>query len=118
MDKEQQVGSEAVLSCTVTGLTRVLDNVTWTNSDDVEITSGGAGGFTINDGSANFTGDTQTTTLTVPGSQTYQNRTYKCIITSDEHGVTNKNATVHLKVFGKLINFHIKSRDCMINVIF
>ena len=72
----------------------------WTNSDDTPITTD-SNGFTIDTGSASFNGDAQTTTLTVPASQTDQDKTYKCLVTSHEHGVTDKSTTVHLKVFGK-----------------
>ena len=93
--------SRAVISCKVTGLTKPLDNVKWTKSDNSEITSGGADGFIIDTGSASFSRDTQTTTLSVPDSQTDRDRTYNCLITSNEHDATDKSTTVNLKVFSK-----------------
>ena len=80
-----------------------LNDVKWTKGDDTEITSGGAGSFIIDDGStsAGFSGNTQITTLTVPDSQTDQDKTYKCLITSVEHGQTEKSTSVNLKVFSK-----------------
>lgn len=94
----------AVISCTVTGLTKELDGVKWKKgADDSEITSGDGSGFVIDAAgtSAGFSGDTQTTTLTVPLSETDEDKTYNCLITSDEHDETDKSTTVNLKVFSK-----------------
>ena len=71
----------------------------WTKSDDSTITSG-TDGFTIDTGS--YSGGTQTTILTVPTAETDQDKTYKCLITSNEHGGTEQSTTVSLKVFSKL----------------
>ena len=99
--------SRAVISCKVTGLTKPLDNVKWTKSDNSEITSGGEDGFTIDTGSTSFSGNTQTTTLSVPDSQTDRDRTYNCLITSDEYDAVDKSTTVHLKVFSTFSRFLI-----------
>ena len=102
-DQEQEEGTEAVISCTVTGLTKELDEVKWTKADDSEITSGGTDNFVIDsaDTSAGFYGDTQITTLIVPGSETDQDKTYKCLVISEEHDEPNKSTPVNLKVFSK-----------------
>ena len=99
-NKEQMQGSEAVIFCKVTGLTKVLDKVKWTKSDNSEIISG-VDSFVLDTGNSGFSGDTQTTTLTVPAYQTDVDKTYNCLITSDEHDVTNKSTTVNLKVFSE-----------------
>ena len=70
----------------------------WTKSDGTPITSG-VDDYTIVDGS--FSGDSQTTTLTVGADQNKADTTYKCLITSNEHGETDKPTTVNLKVFSK-----------------
>ena len=70
----------------------------WTKSDNTEITSN-VDGFVIDTGAGSFSGDTQTTTLTVPASQTDVDKTYNCLITSNEHGVTDKSTTVTLNIF-------------------
>ena len=101
MDKEQLAGTVAILSCTVTGLTQKLDGVKWTKSDDSEITAGNAEGFTIETGDGSFNTNTQTTTLTVPAIQNNIDTTYNCLITSSEHGETDKKTVVNLKVFSK-----------------
>ena len=91
--------SRAVISCKVTGLTKKLDSVKWTRSDNSLITSGGEDGFIIDTGSTSFSGDSQTTTLTVPASQTDVDKTYNCVTTSNEHGVIENSTIVNLKVF-------------------
>ena len=72
----------------------------WTTSEGAEITSG-EGGFVIDTGNDGFSGNTQITTLTVPGTATDQDKDYKCLITSVEHGETDKSTTVNLKVFSE-----------------
>ena len=98
VNKEQLKGTKAMISCTVTGLTEALDTVKWTKSDDSPITSG-TEDFTIDLGS--YSGGTQTTTLTVPTTETDQDKTYKCLIESSEHGEKDKSTTVNLKIFSK-----------------
>ena len=100
VDKEQLTGTVATLSCTVTGLTQKLDGVKWTKSDNTEITSG-ADNFIIDTGDGSFNVDTRTTTLTVPAIQNNIDTTYNCLITSSEHGETDKKTVVNLKVFSK-----------------
>ena len=100
MDKEQLAGTVAILSCRVTDLTQKLDGVKWTKSDNTEITSG-ADNFIIDTGDGSFNTNTQTTTLTVPADQNNIDTTYNCLITSSEHGETDKKTVVNLKVFSK-----------------
>ena len=101
MNKEQLTGTIATISCIVSGLTKKLDGVKWTKSDDTDITSG-QGGYTTDDG--NFNNGSQTTTLTVGPSVNTKDDTYSCLITSIEHGVTEKSTSVNSAVFGKLIS--------------
>ena len=89
------------MSCTVIGLTKKLDGVKWTKSDNAAITSGGADNFIIDTGDGSFNVDTQTTTLTVPTDQNNIDTTYNCLITSNEHDETDKKTVVNLKVFSK-----------------
>ena len=105
VNREQEKGSPATISCKVTGLTTVLDGVKWKKSDNTEITSV-VGSFVIDTGK--LSGDTQTTTLTVPASQTDVDKTYNCVITSNEHGVTEQSQTVNLKVFSELSSNDIR----------
>ena len=101
VNKEQLTGTIATISCIVSGLTKKLDGVKWKKSDDTDITSG-QGGYTTDDG--NFNNGSQTTTLTVGPSVNTKDDTYSCLITSIEHGVTEKSTSVNSAVFGKLIS--------------
>ena len=94
-DEVQDKDTLVILSCTVTGLTKELDNVKWTKSDDTPITSG-VDGFIITTGSSTFAGQTQTTTLAVPPTQSEQDTSYNCIVTSNEHAQTDRRTTVQL----------------------
>ena len=71
----------------------------WVKADGSTITSGLAD-FTIDEGSLSGDGS-QTTTLTVPVPQTDQDKIYKCILTSVEHGGAEQSKDVNLKVFSK-----------------
>ena len=102
VNREQKEGSQATISCKVTGLTKVLDEVKWKKSDGTEITSDNTDGFVIDTGNSGFSGNTQTTTLTVPAYQTDQDKTYNCLITSNEHDAVDKITTVNLKIFSEL----------------
>ena len=101
-----------MISCIVRGLTRQLDAVQWTKSDDCPVISG-EDGLTVDPGS--FSGSSQTTTLTVDGLQNNQDAIYNCVITSYEHGFTGRSTAVNLKVFSK----YVYGLDicCQINII-
>ena len=71
----------------------------WKKADSSTITSGVAD-FTIDEGSLSGDGS-QTTSLTVPVAETDQDKIYKCIVTSVEHGGEEQSEDVNLKVFSK-----------------
>ena len=98
VSKEQMTGTVATISCIVAGLTKNLDKVKWTKSDNTDITSG-QDGYTIDVGT--FKVDSQTTTLTVAAHQNNQDASYNCVITSNELDARNKTTAVSLKVFSK-----------------
>jgi hypothetical protein len=98
VNKEQLTGSEATISCTVSGLTEQLTAVKWTKSDGATVTSG-QDGITIDPGS--HSGSSQTTTLTVTGPNNNQDTTYNCIVTSKEPDFPYRSKVVNLKVFSK-----------------
>ena len=101
MNREQLTGTVATISCILAGLTRKLDIVKWTKSDNTEITPG-QDGYTIDVGT--FSGDSQTTTLTVGADQNTKDTTYNCVITSDEHAVKDMSTPVNLKVFSESLS--------------
>ena len=96
MNSEQLTGTVATISCIVSGLTRQLDEVKWTKSDNTDITPV-QDGYTIDVGT--FSGDSQTTTLTVAAYQNNQDATYNCVFTSNEHAEIDKILSVNSKVF-------------------
>ena len=102
VNKEQLKHTTATISCQVSGLTKKLDDVKWTNSYG-ELIGSDQEGFTIDPGV--FSETSQTTTLTVSSTQNYQDTTFMCLVTADEHMETDKTTTVNLKVFSKLYLF-------------
>ena len=111
VNKEQLAGTRALISCTVTGLTRKLDSVKWRTSNKVAISSG-ENGYIVYDGEFDSTADgSQTTILTVPGSLNNRDTTYNCLITSDSIDQINKTTVVVLKTFSKF-TFHINGYVC------
>ena len=98
VDQEQLKGTEAKISCTVTGLNQAIYDVQWTDSDDELITSG-TNDFVIDEGT--LIGNTQTTVLTVPAALNTQDTTFNCLITSNEHAKVDDSTVVSLKVFSK-----------------
>lgn len=81
-------------------MTKVLDAVKWAKSDDSQITND-IGGFTIVEGTLSDAGS-QTTILTVPGTENSQDTEYKCLVTSLEHAKVEEVATPTVEVFGKI----------------
>ena len=101
VNKEQLAGTEALISCTVTGLTRKLDGVKWTSSNNLAIVSG-QDGYTFVEGGFDSSSDgSQTTVLTVPGAQNMLDSTYICVITFAEENQKDKTLVVNLKTFSK-----------------
>ena len=96
--KEQLSGTDARISCKITGLTRQLDDVKWTKSDNSAIMSG-QDGYIVDKG--DFSDGSQTTTLTVPAAQNEADSTYRCLITAAEWVVKDRSTVVMLNVFSK-----------------
>ena len=100
MNKEQLTGTDATISCIVGGLTKELDEVKWTQSDNTDIKSG-QDVYMIDFGT--FSGDSQTTTLTVGADQNMVDETYECVVECIEHGKEAETTSVHLKALSKCI---------------
>ena len=99
--REVLSGTDAVLiSCKVTGLTKQLQTVKWTNSGGTEV-SNGATGYTFVPGQYNS--GSQTTTLTVASTHNSADSTYNCLITpTAPDDATEVSTQVILNVFSKL----------------
>ena len=108
-NKEVLSGTEGVeISCIVSGLLAALKTVNWKNSDDAVVKT--LSGYVIHNGT--FEGDTQTTSLKVPGDQISADSTYTCHITTSNEDV--KTANVNLNIFSEYrvvsvpVSMHIK----------
>ena len=114
VNKVQLTGTAATISCIVSGLTRELEKVVWTKSDNTAITSG-QDGYTIDEGTYDYEEHSQTTTLSVSADQNNQDAIYNCNIAShehldgaDEHFDIYNSTTVRLNVFSKSFKNHFK----------
>ena len=83
-------GTQATISCVVTGLTKVLDAVAWEkpSGDGGGTISDGTDGYKIDKGTYVSSSNSQTTVLTIPDTKNTADAVYTCVITSDEHGKT------------------------------
>ena len=91
-------GTDATISCIVTGLTRQLDLVAW-RKDGTDVTSLSGSNYVVAAGT--YGSNSQTTTLTVKADANTADSTYTCVISSDEHVESDKPTFVTLNVFGK-----------------
>ena len=97
-NKEVETGTDATISCVVTGLTRQLDAVVWRKSG-TDVTSLSGSNYVVSAGT--YGSNSQTTTLTVKAAANTADSVFTCIITSNEHQETNKETAVTLDVFCK-----------------
>ena len=102
IQKEVEGGTDATISCIVTGITRRLDSVVW-RKDGTEVTTLSEDNYVLSAGT--YGSNSQTTTLTVKAAANTVDSTYTCDITSNEWEVTNKETEVILNVFGEYIAF-------------
>ena len=99
-NKEVVVGEEATIACVVSGLTGVLDGVTWENAGGEDVTTiADKANYEVTAGV--YSDNSQTTTLKVLGASTLTDATYSCVITSTEWALTAAKTAVTLNVFSK-----------------
>ena len=91
-------GTETMVSCVVTGITKKLDSVVW-KKDGTDVTTLAGSNYVVSPGT--YGSNSQTTTLTVKAAANTADSTYTCVIDSEEHNVANKETVVILNVFGK-----------------
>ena len=91
-------GTDATVSCVISGITRQLDAVIW-RKDGTDVTTLSGSNYDVSAGT--YGANSQTTTLTVKAAANAADSTYTCAITSDEWLVTNQQTNVILNVFGK-----------------
>ena len=100
-NKEVGADTEAVISCIISGITKQLDSVSWTDSSDGALVSDDTN-YVIADGSYDDSTNSQTTTLTVKAGVA-SDSTFSCVVTSAEWSgtATDIQTEVTLNVFGK-----------------
>ena len=103
VNKEVESNTDATISCVVTGVTQQLDTIVWTKSGTDVTTLTEDNSYVVSAGT--YGSNSQTTTLTVKAAVNTADSTYTCVITSNEWLQTNKQTTVVLNVFGKLISW-------------
>ena len=91
-------GTQATISCVVTGLTKALDGVAWQKPDGAPIKDQ-EDGYEIADGT--FADHQQITILTVPADADRTDSVFACVITSNEHRISVEKTDVNLNVFSK-----------------
>ena len=101
---EVKASTAATLTCVVTGLTKVLESVTWQKPDSGGAITHDQEGYLIDEGTYQTDDRSQTTTLTVPANLNADDAVFTCVIRSDEHGKTadsQESTDVNSKVFSK-----------------
>ena len=94
-------GTQAKISCVVTGLTKKLDAVTWEKSDSGGAITHGTDGYQIDMGTYQDESNSQTTILTIPDASNRADAVFSCVITSNEHGKSDEKTAVNSDVFSK-----------------
>ena len=98
-NKEVESGTDATISCVISGITQQLDTVVW-RKDGTDVTTTTTGGnYFVSPGT--YGSNSQITTLSVKAAANTADSTYTCAITSNEWLVTNQQTNVILNVFGK-----------------
>ena len=98
INKEVESGTDATISCVITGITNDLDSVIWRKSG-TDVTTLSGSNYVVSAGT--YGSNSQTTILTVKAAANTADSTYTCAITSDEWLETNRETTVNLNVFCK-----------------
>ena len=98
-NKEIEIGTDATLSCIITGITKQLDAVVWTKGGTDVTTLSEDNSYVVSAGT--YGSNSQTTTLTVKAAVNTADSTYTCVVTSEEHEETNKETSVALNVYSK-----------------
>ena len=101
-DKEVKTGTDATISCVISGITQAVQSVVWKTSSSTNVVTDDSTNYVQNDGSYQSASNSQTTELTVKAAKTDQDVSYTCVITANEWGGASPKPTiVNLNVFGK-----------------
>ena len=97
-NKEVERGTDATISCIVTGISRQLDTVVWTKGGADVTTLTEDNSYVVSAGT--YGSNSQTTTLTVKAAVNTADSTFTCSITASEWDST-ETRDVTLNVFGE-----------------
>ena len=100
-NKEVESGTDATVSCVITGITQQLNAVKWTKGGTDVTTLTEDNSYVVSAGT--YGSNSQTTTLTVKAAVNTADSTFTCVITSNEWLVTDKETSVVLNVFGNIL---------------
>ena len=102
VNNEVLSGTDAVISCKITGITEAI-TVKWINSDNDDVTTvtDASLKYTVDIGTFNEVTFSQTTTLTVKAAENTEDRIISCQITSTEWNKSDDSTDVELNVFGR-----------------
>lgn len=103
MSKEVESGTDATISCVITGITQQLDIVVWTKGE-TNVNTLSETDYIVSDGE--YGSNSQTTTLTVKAAANTADSSYTCVVTSNEWDITNRESDVTLNTFCKSISFN------------
>ena len=103
VNNEVLSGTDAVISCKITGITEAITVIIWEDSDneDVRTVTDTANKYTVDFGTFNEATFSQTTTLEVKALENTEDRTFSCHITSTEWNKSDDSTDVKLNVFGR-----------------
>ena len=101
-NKELEAGTDATVSCVISGLTQQLDAVVWSKDGTDVTTLTEDNSYVVSTGT--YSSNSQTTTLTVKAGVNTADSTYTCVITSNEWLETDKETPVVLNVFGNFVS--------------
>ena len=102
VNNEVLTGTDAVISCKVTGITEAI-TVIWKTSDNEDVTSvtDTSYKYDVDVGTFNEAESSQTTTLAVKAVENTEDSTFSCQVASVEWNDVGDSTVVKLDVFGR-----------------
>ena len=100
-NSEVHKSSQTTISCVVNGLTKQVDTVTWEKPSGAVVVENNQEGYKINVGTFSPDTNSQTTVLTIPADKNTADSVYTCVITSNEHGLSEVKTDVNSYVYCK-----------------
>ena len=100
-NSEVHRSTQTTISCVVNGLTKQLDTVTWEKPSGAVVVENNQEGYKIDVETFNPDTNSQTTVLTIPADKNTADSVYTCVITSNEHGLSEVKTDVNSYVYCK-----------------